>query len=177
MAGASSRISLCFLQPSSARRNNNDFFQQPDQLNRRQRLYSRLQNFSGILQFHSFAHSLYLFENGLSALFNLHSSFSFSHISQYISHILRPSPRSLINPIFPKRNLQSLYRSPNRIHTHMASSIQTLNSQLSTLILSTSLSSALMFSGFWLALSAKERKFAKGLWKKVKGNNEPQYEA
>ena len=44
------------------------------------------------------------------------------------------------------------------------SQLSTLNSQLSTLILSTSLSSALMLSGFWLALSAKERKFAKGLW-------------
>jgi len=49
------------------------------------------------------------------------------------------------------------------------SQLSTLNSQLSTLILSTSLSSALMLSGFWLALNAKEREFAKGLLEKARG--------
>jgi uncharacterized membrane protein YfcA len=47
------------------------------------------------------------------------------------------------------------------------SQLSTLNSQLSTLIISTTLSSALMLTGFWLALNPKEREFARGLWKKV----------
>ena len=46
------------------------------------------------------------------------------------------------------------------------SQLSNLHSPLSTLIISTSLSSALMLSGFWLALSAKEREFAKGLLRK-----------
>jgi O-antigen/teichoic acid export membrane protein len=42
------------------------------------------------------------------------------------------------------------------------SQLSTLNSQLLTLIISTTLSSALMLTGFWLALNPKEREFARG---------------
>jgi len=42
----------------------------------------------------------------------------------------------------------------------------TSHSPLATLIITTTLSSALMLTGFWLALDPKEREFAKGLWKK-----------
>ncbi|MCL2102090.1 MAG: hypothetical protein FWH22_10315, partial [Fibromonadales bacterium] len=41
-------------------------------------------------------------------------------------------------------------------------------SPLPALIFSTSLSSLVMCSGFWLALDAKEREFAKGLWRKAR---------
>jgi len=40
---------------------------------------------------------------------------------------------------------------------------------LATLLISTTLSTALMCSGLWFALNAKEREFAKGVWGKVKG--------
>jgi len=44
----------------------------------------------------------------------------------------------------------------------------TSHSPLATLILTTTLSSALMLTGFWLALNPKEREFAKGLCKKAR---------
>ncbi|MDR3001211.1 MAG: hypothetical protein LBU89_08105 [Fibromonadaceae bacterium] len=43
------------------------------------------------------------------------------------------------------------------------------NSSLLQLFLSTAMSSAIMLTGFWLALDAKEKEFAKGLWGKVRG--------
>jgi len=45
--------------------------------------------------------------------------------------------------------------------------LATNHSPLATLVLTTTLSSTLMLTGFWLALNPKEREFAKGLWKKI----------
>lgn len=45
--------------------------------------------------------------------------------------------------------------------------LTTNHSPLAALILTTTISSALMLTGFWLALNPKEREFAKGLWRKI----------
>jgi len=49
------------------------------------------------------------------------------------------------------------------------SMLDAIHSPLVTLIASTAISSALMCSGLWFALNAKERGFAKGVWGKVRG--------
>jgi O-antigen/teichoic acid export membrane protein len=84
--------------------------------------------------------------------------FAHRHVSLHVPHFLKQMSKVLVTVLVAFLCTWLI-----------AIQLSTLHSQLSTLLLSTTMSSAIMLTGFWLALDAKEKEFAKGLWRKVRG--------